>query len=294
MLYRQDAVIGAALIVASELLFASMGAAIKLVSATLNNEMIVFLRNAVGIGLLAPIVLRNGANATLATRVPHLHLLRASAGVAAMYCFFHALSELALADGMLLKMTAPIFIPMIAFAWLRELPGWLLILAVPVGFAGVLLVLDPRAEINPAALIGLLGGLLAALAKVTVRRLSRTEPATRLVFYFAVLAMLISSLPLLWAWRTPSLRELGLLMLVGAAGTAGQFLLTRGYAAASAAQVAPFTYFSVLFAAGYGYLFWGEQLSAQFVAGALLIAVAGLLALRRRPALATSASPTPP
>jgi drug/metabolite transporter (DMT)-like permease len=294
MLYRQNVVIGAALIVASELLFASMGAAIKLASATLNNEMIVFLRNAVGMSLLLPIVLRYGANATLATRVPHLHLLRASAGVAAMYCFYHALSELGLAEGMLLKMTAPVFIPIIAFLWLREVPGRLLIVAVPVGFAGVLLVLDPRAEINPAALVGLLGGLLAALAKVTVRRLSRTEPATRVVFYFAVLAMLISSLPLVWAWRTPSLGELGLLILIGTAGTAGQFLLTRGYAAASAAQVAPFTYFSVLFAAGYGYLFWGELLSGQFVGGALLIAAAGVMALRRRRAVAAAASLTPP
>lgn len=290
MLYRQNVVIGAALIVASELLFASMGAAIKLASATLNNEMIVFLRNAVGMSLLLPIVLRYGANATLATRVPHLHLLRASAGVAAMYCFYHALSELGLAEGMLLKMTAPVFIPIIAFLWLREVPGRLLIVAVPVGFAGVLLVLDPRAEINPAALVG----LLAALAKVTVRRLSRTEPATRVVFYFAVLAMLISSLPLVWAWRTPSLGELGLLILIGTAGTAGQFLLTRGYAAASAAQVAPFTYFSVLFAAGYGYLFWGELLSGQFVGGALLIAAAGVMALRRRRAVAAAASLTPP
>jgi drug/metabolite transporter (DMT)-like permease len=290
MLYRQNVVIGAALIVASELLFASMGAAIKLASATLNNEMIVFLRNAVGMSLLLPIVLHYGANATLATRVPHLHLLRASAGVAAMYCFYHALSELGLAEGMLLKMTAPVFIPIIAFLWLREVPGRLLIVAVPVGFAGVLLVLDPRAEINPAALVG----LLAALAKVTVRRLSRTEPATRVVFYFAVLAMLISSLPLVWAWRTPSLGELGLLILIGTAGTAGQFLLTRGYAAASAAQVAPFTYFSVLFAAGYGYLFWGELLSGQFVGGALLIAAAGVMALRRRRAVAAAASLTPP
>jgi drug/metabolite transporter (DMT)-like permease len=195
---------------------------------------------------------------------------------------------------MLLKMTAPVFIPIIAFLWLREVPGRLLIVAVPVGFAGVLLVLDPRAEINPAALVGLLGGLLAALAKVTVRRLSRTEPATRVVFYFAVLAMLISSLPLVWAWRTPSLGELGLLILIGTAGTAGQFLLTRGYAAASAAQVAPFTYFSVLFAAGYGYLFWGELLSGQFVGGALLIAAAGVMALRRRRAVAAAASLTPP
>jgi drug/metabolite transporter (DMT)-like permease len=287
MLYPQNAVIGAALIVASELLFASMGAGVKLAAVTLPNEMIVFMRNAVGLLLLIPLVLHGGAVVTLSTRVFHLHLLRACAGVAAMYCFFYALGHLALADGMLLKMTAPLFIPFIGFVWLREIPGWLLVLAVPVGFLGVLLVLDPRGDVHPAALVGLLGGLLAALAKVTVRRLTRTEPATRVVFYFAVLAMLISTLPLVWAWQTPAWRELGLMLFIGAAGTTGQFLLTRGYAAASAAQVAPFTYFSVVFASIFGYLFWEEVLSTQFVAGALLVAVAGVMALHARPTLAS-------
>jgi len=293
MLYRQNVILGSILIIASELLFASMGAAVKLAAATLNNEMIVFMRNAVGLGLLLPLVLRNGSFAGLATRVAHLHLLRASAGVAAMYCFFYALGELTLADGMLLKMTAPMFIPLLALFWLRELPDWLVMLAVVIGFCGVLLVLDPRTELNPAALVGLLGGMLAALAKVTVRRLTHTEPATRIVFYFAVFALLISGVPLLWAWQTPAAHELGLLLVIGAAGTAGQFLLTRGYAAAPAARIAPFTYFSVVFAAFYGYLFWQEVLSAQFVAGALLIAVAGIMALRGCAAVPGPAGVTP-
>ena len=49
---------------------------------------------------------------------------------------------------------------------------------------------------------------------------------------------------------------------------------------ASASNVSPFTYFSVIFGAAYGYLFWGETLSSTFIAGALLIAVAGIMALR--------------
>jgi drug/metabolite transporter (DMT)-like permease len=280
MLYRQNVLLGAALIVASELLFATMGAAVKLASATLNNEMIVFLRNATGLALMVPVVLHYGGLPVLATRVPQLHLLRAAAGVAAMYCFFYALGKLPLADGMLLKMTAPIFLPLIALVWLHELPGRLAVIAIPVGFAGVVLVLHPDAELSRASWIGLLGGLLAALAKVTVRRLTRTEPATRVVFYFAVLAMLISTVPLLREWQTPSWSDVALMVVVGAAGTGGQFLLTRGYAAAHAAHVGPFTYFSVIFAAAYGYLFWGETLSLRFVSGALLIGMAGVLAAR--------------
>ena len=67
---------------------------------------------------------------------------------------------------------------------------------------------------------------------------------------------------------------------MGAMGTAGRLLLTRGYAVAAAAQVSPFTYFSVVFGALYGYLFWGETLDWLFVAGALLIAIAGVMAVR--------------
>jgi len=65
-------------------------------------------------------------------------------------------------------------------------------------------------------------------------------------------------------------------------GILGQLLLTRGYAIAPAASVSPFTYASVLFGAAYGYLFWGEVITLQFVAGALLIALAGVLALSAR------------
>lgn len=282
MLYRQSITQGAILIVASEFMFASMGAAVKTASLTLPNEMLVFMRNLVGLGILLPLLLRGGLS-SLATQVPHLHLLRALAGVSAMYCFFYALANLPLADGMLLKMTAPIFMPLVAWLWLREEITPLALIAVPVGFLGVALVLRPEGTLTYVALVGVAGGALAALAKSTVRRLTHTEPATRIVFYFAVLAAMVSAIPMGWAWRMPQGPEWGLLLFVGAAGTAGQFLLTRGYAAAPAARVGPFTYFSVIFAALYGYLFWGEGLTPGFVSGAVLIALAGVLALRGRP-----------
>jgi drug/metabolite transporter (DMT)-like permease len=183
---------------------------------------------------------------------------------------------------MLLKMTAPLFMPLIAWAWLGESLRRIILLAVAVGFAGVILVLNPEGEFNRVALIGLMGGVLASLAKVSLRRLGRSEPSVRVVFYFALLSTLVSTLPMLWHWRQPDAAQWGLFALIGLTGTLGQLLLTRGYAIAAAASVSPFTYSSVLFGAAYGYLFWGETLSLQFVAGALLICVAGMLALSSR------------
>ncbi len=270
----------ALLIVASELMFASMGAAVKAVSVTLPPEMTVFMRNLFGMAVVLPLLLgRDRGN--WRTEVPHLHLLRALAGLSAMYCFFYVLGQLALADAILLKLTAPIFLPLVALLWLGEKPAKMALWALPVGFAGVVLVLRPGDEFTTAALIGLAGGFFAALAKTTVRRLGRSEPATRTVFYFALFGTLASSIPLSWGWQTPGLAEWGWLMVIGLAGTLGQLLMTRGYSLAPAARLGPFTYAVVVFAAIYGFLFWGETPDLWFAAGALLIATAGLLALRR-------------
>jgi drug/metabolite transporter (DMT)-like permease len=276
--------LGAAFIVVGELCFATMGVGIRFVSLELPNEMIVFARNLVGLSLVAPWLLRRGIG-NVATAVPALHLLRAIAGVAAMYCFFYAIAHLPLAEAMLLKLTAPVFMPLIALLWLHERVTALLWVAIGIGFCGVLVILDPNldagaAVVSPVALIGLLGGVLAALAKVTVRRLSRSEPPTRIVFYFALIAGAVSAIPLLWAWQTPSPSALLWLLGIAVAATLGQLALTRGLSLAPASRMGAFGYFAVVFGAAYGALIWDEALTWSLVAGTLMIAVAGLLAGR--------------
>ncbi len=282
MFYRQNFLLAALFILLSELCFASMGALVKHVTRELPVAEVVFMRGLFGLLLLLPVLRRARGPLGLATTVPHLHLLRAALGVSALYCFFFALSRLPLADGMLLKMTSPLFMPLLAALWLGERLRPQVWLAVGIGFAGVALVVRPEGEVVLASLVGLAGGLLAAGAKVTVRRLARTEPTVRIVFWFS-LGMTLGTLPpLLWVWQTPADDQWLWLGLLGLAGMAGQLLLTRGYGLAPASRIAPFTYASVVFGALYGWLFWGETLDAVFVAGALLIGLAGVLALRLR------------
>lgn len=283
---RQRLLLGAAFIILGEFWFASMGVGIRLVAAELPNAMIVFGRNLIGLMLLAPWLLRRGVG-DIKTSVPGLHLLRAGAGIAAMYCFFYAIARLPLAEAMLLKLTAPIFIPLIAMLWLNEQVTSLLWVALGIGFAGVVIILDPNptshwAGVSPVALIGLLGGVFAALAKVTVRRLARSEPTGRIVFYFALFGVAISCVPLLWDWQTPTLGAWLLLLGIGVAATLGQLALTRGLSLAPASRMGAFGYFSVVFGAGYGWAFWGEPMTLSVVLGTLLIAAGGLLASRAR------------
>ncbi|MGD9409718.1 MAG: DMT family transporter [Thiohalocapsa sp.] len=280
----QPLIRGAAFIVLGELCFASMGVGIRLVSDELDNTMIVFARNILGLVLLLPWLAHRGIG-NLATTVPGLHLLRAGAGVAAMYCFFYAIAAMPLAEAMLLKLTAPIFMPIIAVLWLHERVTPALALALGIGFSGVAVILDPSfteagIRVSPVALIGLLGGVLAALAKVTVRRLSASEPPTRIVFYFALIAAAISAVPLIWAWQTPSPAAGFGLLGIAIAATLGQLALTRGLSLAPASRMGVFGYSAVVFGAAYGWLIWDEPLTVATITGTLLIAAAGLLATR--------------
>jgi drug/metabolite transporter (DMT)-like permease len=279
---------GALFIVAAELMFACMGATIRLLSADMNNGMLVFARNLVGLGLIGALAAGSGWS-RLRTRVPHLHLLRGAAGLGAMYCFFYAIAHMPLANAMLLKLTAPLFMPLVALAWLGERFTWHVVAALSIGFLGVAIILVPDfSTLAPVAAIALLGGALAAVAKVTVRRLSATEPTSRIVFYFAAIGTGISLIPLTWLWQTPAQDSLLWLLVLGLFATAGQLLLTRGMACAPAARLGPFTFFSVVFGAVLGWLFWDEVLGWATLAGTLLVLTSALLVGRGQRPVAAS------
>lgn len=276
----QDRSRGALLVVFAALMFACMGATVKTITAQLPNEMAVFFRNMFGLIALLPWLLRGGT-AALATRRLRHHLLRSLAGLSAMYCFFYAITHMQLAEAVLLNYTAPLFIPFVAFILLREPITRGTLWAGIIGFCGIALILRPGAGLfTLTALVGLASGALAALAVVTVRGMSDTEPAPRIVLYFSTLSTAVSAVPLLWSWQTPEPALWGLFAAAGIFATAGQLFLTRGYALGPAGQIGPFTYSAVPFATALGWLLWSERPGALSMGGALLICLAGILALR--------------
>jgi drug/metabolite transporter (DMT)-like permease len=189
-----------------------------------------------------------------------------------------------LAEAMLLKLSSPLFVPLVALLWLGEAVPPRVRWALAVGFAGVTLILHPDlGQVSPVAWIAVLGGAFAAVAKVTVRRLSRSEPTTRIVFYFALAGTLVSAIPLAGTWQPPSLPALGWLLGVGLPATLGQLLLTRGLSLAPAARMGTFGFFSVIFGALVGWILWGEVLAWPTAAGSVLVIAAGVLAGGGRP-----------
>jgi drug/metabolite transporter (DMT)-like permease len=276
---RSRPVAGGLLVLASALLFSGVGAIVKAASVDLPTEVIVFFRNAVAMAFLLPWLHFRHRGLSLKTRCPHLHLLRATAGLGAMYCFFIALKLLRLADAMLLCYTLPIFIPIIEWFWLKEPVSRQTKAAVAVGFIGIALVLKPGFGLFQAAgLVGLASGLLAALAIVGIRRMTVTEPVVRVVFYFTLFGTLVSAVPLAWTWQNPNGHMVWALCVMGILAIMAQMCLTKGYSLAPAGQVGPFNYGNVVFSAIIGWVFWGETLDGLTLIGAVLTCSAGMIA----------------
>lgn len=292
MATRENVRLGAALLVLSSLVFASVGAAIKLVAAEVTVEQIVFFRSSLAFIPMIPFLRRAGLRG-LRTDCFGKHVVRALSGVAAMYCYFFAIAHLPLGEAVVLSYTAPLFIPFLARFWLEEAIAPGAALAAAVGFGGILLILKPGLGLlSAAAPVGIVGGLFAALAFVGIRNLSETEPTTRTVFYFGVIASTISAIPLLWSWRTPTPHAWALLLLIGVLAGLGQFALTQAYAYAPAARISPFSYATVIFATILGWILWDEVPDALSFAGAAVVCLAGILATGRTQPAAITPEPT--
>jgi drug/metabolite transporter (DMT)-like permease len=273
---------GAVYMLLAALFFAGMGAAVKAASHELPNAMVVFFRNAVGLAVLLPWLARGGLRA-LRTRHFGEHLFRSLMGLGAMVCLFYSIGHMRLADAILVYQSVPLVLPLVERVWLGEPIAPLLWWPIGLGFVGLLFILRPGPDLfGPVALVAMASTLFASVAQVGIRRLTRTEPVTRIVFYFGLIASCLSALPLATVWRTPSPPLLGVLLAMGALATAGQICLTRAYACAAAARVGPFIYSGVVFAGVLDFIFWRTLPDRGFVAGALLVSAAAILALRLR------------
>lgn len=285
--------------------FATMGVCVKYASAWFSSAEIVFYRGLIGVALLG--LLARGRGVRLATAYPGMHAWRSLIGVASLGAWFYAISQLPLATAMTLNYMSSVWIAAFLvggalLAWV-PLPGreaqatrppvqGPLVLAVLLGFAGVVLMLRPTVGDGQAfaGLVGLLSGLAAAFAYMQVMALSRIgEPETRTVFYFALGSAVGGAGAMLLTGFSPwNARGALWLLPVGALAALGQLCMTRAYGSARSQAatlvVANLQYTGIVFAALYSLLLFGDRIDAAGWAGMAMIVASGIAAtvLRQR------------
>lgn len=258
----------------SAFLFATMGVLIKIASNTVDNTTIVFFRNVVGLIFILPLVLRSGIQ-NLKTQKLWMHTWRSVIGLIAMYGFFYAIAHMNLSNAMVFTYSSPIFIPLVAWFFLKEkITAWMLVTAL-LGLIGVLFVAKPDSGIfNALSAIGLIASLCAAMAFVTVRALTRTEPPVRIVFYFCLIATIISAVPMYWYWRVFTSIELMLLISAGLLATISQLFMSHAYRLAPAGTIGPTNYLAIIFAGIWAAMLWQEYPDIYNIFGFIIILIA--------------------
>jgi drug/metabolite transporter (DMT)-like permease len=282
---------GIFLMVLSVFLFSSMDAVIKWASRDYPTGQIVFFRNFLAFVPVFLFLWHTGTPMPLRTARIGSHLIRGLVGVASMSLFFLALGLLPLADTMALGMSGPIFLTALSVPLLGERVGLRRWSAVIVGFIGVLIMVRPASGVfQLEALIALGGAFFYALAMVSIRRLSWTEPATTIVFYFTLFAAIVglSTWPLgavvpawLGAWVRPDLEGWIVLIGIGLIGGTAQLTMTYAFKLAPVAVIAPFEYGAIVIGVAYGLAIWNEIPDRFVLVGAAIVIASGLYILYR-------------
>lgn len=283
MLAKKNLLWAALLLLFAEACFAGIGALVKLASADANQAQVVFFRNFFALLVMLPWIWLQGVR-ILKTQRWYLHLSRATTGIVSMYCFFYVISQLPLAQAMLVLLLSPFVVPLIAKFWLKESPSKITLFAILLGFIGVFIAIPVQGEAGSPLLlaIGLLSAVLVAVTKTTIRYMSDTEPAARIVFYFSLLTAIISFIPVPFYWQPLPEQCWWAFIAMGFLAAGGQMAMTQAYALAPASDIGMWTYSSVIFAGAFGYWFWQEPVTMAWFLGVLLIVYAGYVTHRQK------------
>jgi drug/metabolite transporter (DMT)-like permease len=206
-------------------------------------------------------------------------------GTGAALCSFYALasSRIALGDAATLGATAPIFVVLLSGPLLAERVNGRVMLAVALGFAGIVAIVRPSFSIAlSVAAIATLGALVHALAMISLRRIGPSESHEAVVLHFSLVAMvtlLVVSLPV---WRWPDWKSGLFLLGAGIGGGGGQIAMTRAYAIHRAAPVTALSGLGIVLTYILAIPVFGDRPTPWQLAGALLVISASvLLALGR-------------
>lgn len=223
-----------------------------------------------------------GGWSVLRTAQPWTQALRGLCGAGCMVLALFAYAELPLAEATSIVYAAPILVTVLAVPMLGERLGVRRVVAVGVGFLGVVLVVRPGAGVlQPAALLALAAMALYAVSNVLTRKLGRTDRGVTTLIYtqLCFIALCLPAQPFVWA--TPDIDAAPLFFLIGLGGATAQYLMTLAYRDAPAAVIAPFDYMTILWATVFAFLVWGEAPAALTWVGMALIILSGsYIALR--------------
>jgi drug/metabolite transporter (DMT)-like permease len=251
----------------------TMAALIRAVSSELPLATILLFRSSLSLLMVVVWIVGMGRMRSFQSRHRASHLIRAICGVLSFAFLVLAYRRLDFALATALAYTTPFWVIILSVLFLGERPGIRRLAATGFGFLGVLLVLRPLPLFDLGVCAALASAAFGAVALSYVRWLSLLEPTESLLFYFFLFGAMLSVVPAAAEGVMPDLSHFAVLAAMSAAGTIGLGCAAQAYRLADATIVAPLDFLRLPFAAGIGFIVFGEVPQVWLFAGVAVMVV---------------------
>jgi drug/metabolite transporter (DMT)-like permease len=239
---------------------------------------VVFVRYAGQLILVSALFFPSRGAELIRTRSPRLELLRGLCLLASTVFNFFAITFLPLTVTASIAFTMPLMLCALSIPLLGETVGWRRWLAILIGFAGVLIIVQPgSAAFHPAVILSLIGALFTALYMLLTRKLAGVDATTTQQFYAALVATFCIA-PFAfggWAWPLDPAGWFAFVM-IGAAALIGHQFLTTAHRFAPASVLAPFGYFQIIFMTTSSWVIFNQPPDIWVFVGAPIVIASGL------------------
>ncbi len=302
---------GIVCVIAGMVLFVGQDLLMKGMLTTYPVWMLIFVRSVMALLTLLPLVLWLGAPHRIYTPLWPWYLARAVLFAGGFAMFYAAFPFMGLAEVTTLFFAAPLMTATLAAVFLQEKIGIHRVLALLVGFAGVVIAVNPTGgNFGWISILPVMTALTYAISQTIVRKIGEQDTSLVIGLYtislsgvviipigFAVTQVIEITPDLIhlrMSWPVPALDGLGMLALLGGIGTVAYTLVSRAYQIASASVIAPFDYSYLPLAALFGYLVWGEVPHFTTFVGMVLIVSSGMYTAYRELRIEREANDNPP
>jgi drug/metabolite transporter (DMT)-like permease len=178
---------------------------------------------------------------------------------------------------------APLIVALLSGPMLGEWVGWRRMIAIGVGFVGVVVAMSPwQGSIHWAMLLSLAGAVSYAVFSIVTRKLASVERPQTTMLYSTGAGVLMTSPAMPAVWVPPEgVLVFAVMLLIGALGAIGHYMVILAHQRAPASVLAPFSYSQLIWMILLGYIIFGDLPDRSTMTGAAIVIVAGLYLLHR-------------
>jgi len=208
-----------------------------------------------------------------------LLIARGTVGAFALMFVYYAVTTLPLAEATILQYLHPVFTAILALVFLKEMIQRSTIACIVISLIGLFIMIQPNLKVDgvveyPWVSIGaaVLGAFGSAVAYVIVKKLTKTDDSSVIVFYFPMVSLPIAIIMLGDSFVVPSITAIVLLILVGIFTQVGQVGLTKALHCEDASKATAYAYVQVLFSVIIGWTYFSEvPATTTFIGGGLIM-----------------------